>query len=102
MRDELGLDARVEERSAQLFAELQCIADVRSDMLGSPRGMGLLIGVPVKAPYEASALVAAARENGLLIGTAGGNTLRFAPPLIVTAQECSQAMRAFEVSLPAA
>jgi acetylornithine/succinyldiaminopimelate/putrescine aminotransferase len=101
VRDELDLDARVAERSEQLFAELQRIATAHAGVLGEPRGMGLLIGVPVKAPYEASALAAAARENGLLIGTAGGNTLRFAPPLIVSAEECARAMGAFEVSLPA-
>jgi acetylornithine/N-succinyldiaminopimelate aminotransferase len=100
VRDELDLDARVAERSAELFAALQRLAGARPDVLGEPRGMGLLIGVPVRPPYAASALVAAARENGLLLGTAGANTLRFAPPLIVSSEECSRAVKALQVSLP--
>jgi predicted acetylornithine/succinylornithine family transaminase len=100
VRDELDLDARVDERSEQLFADLRRIAATHSSIFGEPRGLGLLIGLPVKPPHEASDLAAAARENGLLIGTAGGNTLRFAPPLIVSAAECSKALQALEVSLP--
>ena len=102
VRDELDLDACVEARSEQLFDGLRQIAALHPDVFGEPRGMGLLIGLPVKAPHEASALAASARENGLLIGTAGGNTLRFAPPLIVSADECSRALQTLEVSLPSA
>jgi acetylornithine/succinyldiaminopimelate/putrescine aminotransferase len=100
VRDELDLDARVEARSAQLLTALRQMAAAHPDLFEEPRGMGLLVGLPVKAPLEASALAAAARENGLLIGTAGDNTLRFAPPLIVSAEECANALEILEVSLP--
>lgn len=99
VRDELDLDARVAQRSEQLFSELRRIAQAHPRVFGEPRGMGLLIGLPVKPPHEASALAAAARERALLIGTAGSNTLRFAPPLIVSDKECAQAIEALEVSL---
>lgn len=92
VRDELDLDARVGERSQQLFDGLSAIADAHPDVFERPRGMGLLIGLPVKPPHEASALAAVARENGLLLGIAGGNTLRFAPPLIISAEEIEQAL----------
>ncbi len=92
LRDELDLDARVRARSRQLFDALAQLARAKSKVLGSPRGMGLLIGVPVLAPYDAAAIVAQAREGGLLIGSAGGNTLRFAPPLIVSESEASRAV----------
>jgi predicted acetylornithine/succinylornithine family transaminase len=92
VRDELELDARVRERSAQLFAALRRLASERAEVLGEPRGMGLLIGIPVNPPHEASALVSAARECGLLVGAAGGNTLRMAPPLIVTEEEVERAV----------
>jgi acetylornithine/N-succinyldiaminopimelate aminotransferase len=84
VRDELDLDAHVRERSAQLFGALSELARSRREVFDEPRGGGLLVGLPVRAPYEAGALVTAAREHGLLLGTAGGNTLRFAPPLIVS------------------
>jgi predicted acetylornithine/succinylornithine family transaminase len=99
VRDALGLDALVEARSEQLFGGLRKLAAKYSGILREPRGMGLLIGLPIEGSREAGALAAAARENGLLIGTAGGNTLRFAPPLIVSEEECSRALDAFEVSL---
>jgi predicted acetylornithine/succinylornithine family transaminase len=92
VRDELDLDARVRERSAQLFEGLCDLARSRPEILGEPRGMGLLIGLTVQAPYEAGAVVAAARECGLLIGSAGGNSVRFAPPLIISEEEVSRAV----------
>lgn len=87
VRDELNLDNCVRERSAQLVGALERLARRRPDVFGAPRGLGLLIGLPVVAPHEASALAGAARANGVLIGTAGGNTLRFAPPLIISEAE---------------
>jgi acetylornithine/N-succinyldiaminopimelate aminotransferase len=59
----------------------------------------LLVGLPVRAPYEAKAIVAQAREWGLLLGTAGGNTLRFAPPLIISAGDVERAMSLLTVAL---
>jgi acetylornithine/N-succinyldiaminopimelate aminotransferase len=92
VRDELDLDARVRERSAQLFAALSELAHSRPELLGEPRGRGLLIGLTLQAPHEAGAAVASARECGLLIGSAGGNTLRLAPPLILSEVEASRAV----------
>lgn len=101
LRDELDLDAHVRERSAQLFAELRALARAHPGVFGAPRGMGLLVGLPVVAPHEASALAGAARANGLLLGTAGGNTLRFAPPLIISEAEIVRAVALLQASVPA-
>lgn len=49
---------------------------------GAVRGRGLLVGVQLDS--DPSALVAAARTHGLVVGPAGGNTLRLAPPLTVS------------------
>jgi len=38
--------------------------------------------------------VAALREHGLLVGSAGGNTLRFAPPLILSEENIDEAYEA--------
>jgi acetylornithine/N-succinyldiaminopimelate aminotransferase len=100
VRDELDLDAQVRERSVQFFAALSELARSRPEILGEPRGRGLLIGLTVQAPYESAAVVAAARGCGLLVGSAGGNTLRLAPPLIISEDEVSRAVsllgRSFE------
>jgi predicted acetylornithine/succinylornithine family transaminase len=96
VRDELDLDAAVRARSAQLFAALEALAAARPQLFGRPRGLGLLVGLPVREPHEAGALAAEARDLGLLLGTAGGNTLRFAPPLIVNEGEIERAVSMLE------
>jgi predicted acetylornithine/succinylornithine family transaminase len=99
VRDELDLDANVRERSQQLFSLLHGLAARRPDVFGEPRGKGLLIGLPVRAPFEAGTLMAAARDAGLMVGTAGGNTLRMAPPLIVTDSDVARAVECLERAL---
>jgi len=51
------------------------------------RGIGLLMGVELDRPC--GALVARARELGLLINVASGNVIRLAPPLILTEEEAA-------------
>ena len=52
---------------------------------GSVRGLGLLLAVELDRP--AAPVVAAALEHGLVLGSAGENTLRLTPPLTLTADE---------------
>jgi acetylornithine/N-succinyldiaminopimelate aminotransferase len=87
VREELHLEERVRERSAQLFGALRELSSCYERILGAPRGIGLLIGIPVREPHDAKAIQSKARERGLLVGVAGGNTLRVAPPLIVSEEE---------------
>lgn len=84
VRDELQLSARVRDASAHLFGGLSAIAASFPHCAGAPRGIGLLAGLPLRDPLVAGEVVAALRERGVLAGTAGGNTLRLAPPLIVS------------------
>ena len=49
------------------------------------RGLGLLLAVELDRP--AAPVVDAALEHGLVIGSAGENTLRLTPPLTLTADE---------------
>jgi predicted acetylornithine/succinylornithine family transaminase len=64
------------------------------------RGKGLLIGAEVGAEH-AEPLVSAARAHGLIINSAGGDTLRFAPPLIVTHAHVDDALQRLERALQA-
>ncbi len=52
------------------------------------RGQGLLIGVQM--PSDPSAIIKAGFAHGVVVGPAGGNVIRLAPPLIITAQECDE------------
>lgn len=92
VRDETDLDANVARRSSQLFAGLGRLALRFPAIFGAPRGRGLLAGLPVFSPYDAVSIVAHARERGLLLGTAGGNTVRFAPPLVVSADDVERSL----------
>lgn len=87
-RDRLGLDAHVREMGNLLIRGLQGIAADFPAVFESPRGLGLLLGLPLKEPYAAAELATAMRERSqLLVATAAGNTLRFIPPLVVDAAQ---------------
>ncbi|MBK3333332.1 aspartate aminotransferase family protein [Persephonella atlantica] len=57
------------------------------------RGKGLMIGTPLPENIKASDVAKKCLENGLIVGTAGGNTLRFVPPLIITQQQIEEGVR---------
>jgi acetylornithine/N-succinyldiaminopimelate aminotransferase len=83
VRDATELEAYVGVREVQLMARLHDLAQVFPHVVSEPRGMGLLAALPVVDPHKAADIVAALRERGLLVGTAGGNSVRFAPPLVI-------------------
>ena len=87
--------ANVRARGAELVAGLVALPGVVG-----VRGRGLLIGVETAVP--AVDIVAAAREEGLLVLTAGENVLRLAPPLTVGVDEVAAALEvlAHVVTLP--
>ena len=66
--------ANVGERSRQVRAAFP-----------QARGAGLLLGVDVEA--DAGDVVDACADRGVLVGTAGPNTVRITPPLTITADE---------------
>lgn len=95
VRDEGNLEAHVNEMSARLFAALRDLAAAFPNIYGEPRGMGLLAGLPVRPPYAATAIVDRMREKSrVLVNKAGANTVRLAPPLIVTAAEIARTANA--------
>ncbi|NPA54152.1 MAG: aspartate aminotransferase family protein [Aquificae bacterium] len=57
-----------------------------------PRGKGLMIGCPLPEEIKASDIANKSLEKGLVIGTAGENTLRFVPPLIIKKVEIDEAI----------
>ncbi len=54
------------------------------------RGVGLLVGVEFNRPV--ASIVSAARENGLLVISAGESVLRLCPPLIITEEQIKTAV----------
>jgi acetylornithine/succinyldiaminopimelate/putrescine aminotransferase len=75
----------VRERGRELASALEAMPAVET-----VRGRGLLLAADVAGP--AGPIVAACLERGLLIGTAGERTLRFTPPLTISADEAAHAL----------
>jgi acetylornithine/N-succinyldiaminopimelate aminotransferase len=75
----------VSARGAQLAAGLRALPGIED-----VRGRGLLLGAVGATP--AADVVAEAREQGLLVLTAGDDVVRLAPPLTVTAADVSEAL----------
>ncbi|HXP93909.1 MAG TPA: aspartate aminotransferase family protein [Candidatus Binatia bacterium] len=90
LREELDLNAHVHRVGARFMGALKSLAEDYPEFFGQPRGMGLMLGLPVKAPEQAQAFVDLARDRYLLINAAGHNTLRFIPPLIITEEHIAE------------
>jgi predicted acetylornithine/succinylornithine family transaminase len=95
--DEQGLLGRCQETGAHLASALRSLAERRRPKTRGARGRGLLQGIVLEG--EAAPVVARAREHGLLVSVAGGNVVRFAPPLIVTRAEIDEAIAKLDAAL---
>lgn len=87
LRDRMNLNAHVTEMGRLLLHELREVANADRERFGDPRGVGLMLGLPVIEPFSAKDIVQAALGERLLINGAGSNTLRFLPPLIINEEE---------------
>lgn len=63
------------------------------------RGKGLLLGLALAEDTPAGSVVAKCLEAGLVAITAGGNVLRFAPPLIITKEHVDEMIEKLESCL---
>lgn len=84
--------AMAKEKGAYLMGALKAID---SDKIVEVRGMGMLIGVQLADSCAASGIVRKLLERGFVAGTASGNVLRIAPPLIIEKEQ----MDAFTAAL---
>jgi 4-aminobutyrate aminotransferase len=104
LREELVRNAATV--GAQLMAGLRTLAE-KHPLIGDVRGRGLMIGVELvrdrptkeRAPEERDAVIQAAFRRGLLLLGAGKNSIRFSPPLVLTAAEADTAVRIFGEAL---
>ncbi|HEX7510142.1 MAG TPA: acetylornithine/succinylornithine family transaminase [Chitinivibrionales bacterium] len=81
---------------AYLQGKLQVLAE-KYPIIKDVRGEGLLVGAELKTdPKE---YVVKCKNKGLIVISAGSNTLRFLPPLIVTKKEIDKALSIFESCL---
>jgi predicted acetylornithine/succinylornithine family transaminase len=99
IRDVIDLDAQVTAVGALLRDELAAIADDFPTVFEAPRGLGLMLGLPVREPHVAGDFVAPALDQNLFINAAGRNTLRFIPPLIISADEVREGMQRLRATI---
>ena len=95
-----GFLARVRSRGRTLLSGLAAVAS-RHASLAEARGLGLLCAVELAAggPFDPPTLVAAARDEGLLLVRGGERAVRFLPPLTVSVQEIVLALERFEAAV---
>ena len=85
-----GIAERAAETGYYLEATLDAIAS-RFDFVKAHRGLGLIRGLQLDESVKAGDVASAALKKGLLIITAGGNVLRFIPPLVIAQDEIDEA-----------
>jgi len=74
------------------------VAALGSSLVTGVRGAGLWLGVALAGPH-AGAVEGAARERGLLVNAVRPDTLRLAPPLVVSSLEVDLALTALGAAL---
>lgn len=85
---------------AYLAAGLEQLT-ARCDSLTESRGLGLLRAIEIgeSAGFDSAALIAACRDEGLLLCKGGGRSVRLLPPLNVTVAELDDALARLDRAL---
>jgi acetylornithine/N-succinyldiaminopimelate aminotransferase len=91
------LPERAERMGRVLREHLVAIQSRKPGAVKEIRGRGLLVGIDLTPPVADA--VSACRRRGLLVLTAGDNTLRLAPPLIVDEASVARATEIIEQAL---
>jgi alanine-glyoxylate transaminase / (R)-3-amino-2-methylpropionate-pyruvate transaminase len=99
---------RVAELGARMRDRLRAAAE-RHSFIGDVRGMGLMQALELvedrttrqPSPQKTAAVMEAAKRRGLLIGKGGlyGNTIRLAPPMLISETELDEALDRLDAAL---
>jgi len=82
-----------------LTQALEGLKDRHPNLVVDVRGKGLLRGL--KLTVDPKPIQGALRDRKVLVGVAGDNVLRLAPPLVITETEVRQAVDAIDAALTA-
>lgn len=89
----------VVEKGGFLKKRLEGVVERWPEVATEVRGRGLILGLQLtRDPTE---LVRECRERGLLVITAGVNTVRFVPPLVIEEEVLDEGMGIFEEAMEA-
>jgi acetylornithine/N-succinyldiaminopimelate aminotransferase len=93
-----ALAEHVNAVASQLRQGLHGLADAHADVVDELRGKGLLLGLKLKRIANKD-VRDAARDRALLIGVAGENVVRLAPPLVASSQDASEALGLLDAAI---
>jgi acetylornithine/N-succinyldiaminopimelate aminotransferase len=96
-----GLMATVAQRGEELAQLLGKTASKFPKLVECARGRGLLQALVLREGVDARKVMATLQESGVLLTIAGGQALRFSPPLIVTRAELEEGVTLLERALSA-
>lgn len=86
-----GLLEHVVKMGELLLSRLNALKDRYPALIADARGLGLMAGLQFADAIPAADVSAKLRENGLLTAMAGGNVVRFVPPLILQPADIDEA-----------
>jgi acetylornithine aminotransferase len=93
----------VELKSSQFVAGFKALQGAYPGVIAEIRGLGLILGVQLADEHagKANDVVAAARQRGLLVITAGEGCLRFVPSLNIADEQIQAGLRVLQESFEA-
>ncbi len=100
--EEEGLLGNAARLGARMIGRLKQLAET-SRLIGDVRGLGLMIGVELvkdrttkaRGDEEAEAVMQGCFRRGLIVLSCGPNSVRFAPPLMITEEQADVAVDIF-------
>ncbi|CAD6504984.1 BgTH12-00483 [Blumeria graminis f. sp. triticale] len=91
--------ANVLVKSELFVNQLRLLQKKYPQLITQVRGRGLILGLQLS--QDPAPIITAAREKGLLIITAGTNTIRFVPSLTITQSEILEGLQILEKAIEA-
>ena len=98
MFEKLNIVDHVKEVGMYLGEKLDVLTQ-KYDMIKEHRGLGLIHGLELMEQVKAQDVIQKALEHGLIILSAGNNTLRFVPPLIIEQHHIDEMISVLEQCL---
>jgi acetylornithine aminotransferase len=92
-----GLQASVRAKSEIFVKNLENLRSKYPNLATAVRGRGLILALQLN--QDPTPIVTAARERGLLVITAGTNTLRFLPSLTITEEEIEEGFKILDEAM---
>ncbi len=94
-----GLMVQVKQRGEELSALLGALCAKFPKLVECARGRGLLQALVLREGVDARRILSSLQEGGVLVTVAGGQALRFSPPLVVSKLELEEASTILERAL---